>query len=172
MTLQEFFDLLGQHRVVVSFFFFLVPFTAWLSGYLAKGEGHRWPWRYLYAILIYLACIPGIFAAMLSVYFFLFERRSILQTDLLTQVLPVLSMIITLITIKKNVNLDNIPGFEKLSGLIWMISATLAIMWFVDRTRIYVISFLPFPVAVGIFIALLLLIRVGWARFFGSTKKE
>ena len=52
-----------------------------------------------------------------------------------------------------------------------MISATLAIMWFVDRTHIYVISYLPFPVALGIFLALLLLIRLGWARFFGSTKK-
>jgi hypothetical protein len=172
MTLQEFFDLLAQHRLYVAFFFVLIPFTAWLTGYFAKGEGHIWPWRYLYATLIYFASIPGIFAVMLSVYFFLFERRSILQTDLLTQVLPVLSMIITLVTIKKNVNLDNIPGFDKLSGLIWMIAATLAIMWFVDRTHIYVISYLPFPAALGIFLVLLLLIRLGWARFFGSTTKR
>jgi hypothetical protein len=171
MTLQELFDLLAQHRLYVACFFLLIPFTAWLTGYIAKGEGHLWPWRYVYATLIYLACIPGIFGLMLSVYFFLFERKSILQTDLLSQVLPVITMVITLVTIRKNVNLDDIPGFEKLSGLIWMIAATLSIMWFIDRTRIYVISYMPFPVAIGIFLALLLLIRLGWARFFGRASE-
>ncbi len=171
MTLQECFDLLGQNPAYVLFFFFMVPFTALLSGWLAKGEGHLSPWKYLYSMLIYLASVPGIFAVSLSIYFFLFERRSILDTNIYTQVLPILSMIFTLFIIRKNVSLDDIPGFDKLSGLILMISATLAIMWFVDRTHIYVISFLPFHVALLIFAGLLLLIRFGWTQFFGKTGK-
>ncbi len=170
MTLQALFDLLGQNPVYIIFFFFMLPFTALLAAWLAKGEGHLSPWKYLYSALIYLACVPGIFAVTLSIYFFLFERRSIMDTNVYTQILPIVSMVITLLLIRKNVSLDDVPGFDKLSGLILMIAATLAIMWFVDRTRIYVISFLPFHVALLIFVGLLLLIRFGWSRFFGPSK--
>lgn len=169
MTLQEFFDMLGENPVYVLFFFFMLPFTALLAGWLGKGEGHISPWKYLYSALIYLACVPGIFAVTLSIYFFLFERRSILDTNLYTQVLPIVSMVLTLFLIRKNVNLDRIPGFDKIGGLITMISATLAIMWFVDRTHIYAITFLPFHVVLLIFAGLLLLIRFGWSRFFGRS---
>ena len=172
MTLQEFFTLLGQNPAYVLFFFFMLPFTALLAGWLAKGEGHLSPWKYLYSTLIYLACVPGIFAVTLSIYFFLFERRSVMDTDIFTQVLPILSMVLTLLIIRKNVNLDRVPGFDKLSGLIIMISATLCIMWFVDRTRIYVITFLPFYVVLLIFAGLLLVIRFGWAQFFGKKQEQ
>ncbi len=171
MTLQELFDLLGRNPAYVIFFFVMLPFTALLSGWIAKGEGHLSPWKYLYATLIYLACVPGIFAVTLSIYFFLFERRSILDTNVYTQLLPVISMVLTLFIVRKNVNMDNVPGFDKLSGLIMMISATLAVMWFVDRTRIYVISFLPFHVALLIFAGLLLIIRFGWSKFFGKPQR-
>lgn len=172
MTLQEFFDLLGQNPAYVLFFYFMVPFTALLAGWIAKGEGHLSPWKYLYAVLIYLACVPGIFAVTLNIYFFLFERRSVLDANIYTQILPIISMIFTLFIVRKNVNLDRVPGFDKLSGLITMISATLAIMWFVDRTRIYAITFLPFPVVILLFAGLLLLIRYGWAGFFGKAARK
>ena len=32
-----------------------------------------WKWRYVYAGLVYLACIPGVFAITLNVYLFLFS---------------------------------------------------------------------------------------------------
>ncbi len=172
MTLQEFFDLLGQNPAYVLFFYFMLPFTALLAGWLAKGEGHLSPWKYLYSTLIYLACVPGIFAVTLSIYFFLFERRSILDTNIYTQILPIISMVLTLFIIRKNVNLDKVPGFDKLSGLIIMIAATLGIMWFVDRTRIYAITFLPFQVVFLIFAGLLLIIRFGWSQFFGRKQEQ
>ena len=105
---------------------------------MGKGEGHLTPWKYLYSALVYLVCVPGIFSVTLDVYMFLFEKRSILQTDIYTQILPILSMVITLFIIKRNVNLDAIPGFGKLSGLIMMITATLLIMWGLDRTHFWV----------------------------------
>ena len=78
-------------------------------------------------------------------------------------------MIATLMIIRRNVDFDAIPGFEKLSGLMTMISATLIIMWFVDRTHIVVFSYLRFEVVVLIFIGLLLVIRFGWSRFFSKS---
>lgn len=164
MTLQEFFDLLAAHDLWVIFFFAVIPVGAFLAGVLGKDEGHLPPWNYFYAGMIYLTSVPGIFAVTLSVYFFLFERRSILETDLYVQVLPVVSMVATLLLIRRNVDLDLVPGFDKLSGLIMMITAALAIMWFVDRTRIWAITFVRFEYVLLIFIGLLVVIRLGWSR--------
>lgn len=164
MTLREFFDLLGDNPAYLIFFFAMLPITALLAGLLGKNEGHLTPWKYLYSALVYLACVPGIFAVALSIYLFLFERRSIFDTDVYTQVLPIFAMILTLFIIRKNVDLDNIPGFGKLSGLVIMIITVLFFMWIIDKTRIFVFSYLPFQYVILIFIGLLIIFRVGWSR--------
>ncbi len=172
MTLQELFNLIAEQPAYIIFYFAIIPFAAFIAGLLSKGEGHLAPWKILYAILIYAVCIPGIFAITLDVYFFLFEKRSILDTDIYTQILPVISMVATLLIIRRNVDFDYIPGFDKISGLITMIAATLGIMWFIDRTHIYAISYLRFEVVVLIFFALLLIIRFGWSKIFRSPARS
>lgn len=171
MTLEELFQRIADNPSYIIFYFSIIPFAALLAGLLGKGEGHISPWKYLYAALIFLVSVPGIFSVTLSVYFFLFEKRAILQTDLYTQIIPIISMVVTLLTIRKNVNLDYIPGFDKISGLITMITATLAIMWFIDRTRIWVISIVRFEVVIGFFILLLIIIRFGWKKVLGGSSQ-
>jgi len=168
MTLEELFQQIAENPAYIIFYFSIIPFAAFLAGLLGKGEGHMSPWKYLYSALIFLVSIPGIFSVTLSVYFFLFEKRPIMQTDVFTQIIPVLSMVFTLLAIRKNVNLDYIPGFDKMSGLITMITASLAIMWFIDRTRIWVVSYVRFELVIGFFIVLLILIRFGWKRILGG----
>ncbi len=172
MTLQELFDLIAGHPAYILFYFAIIPFAGFMAGLLSKGEGHLAPWKFLYSILIYAVCIPGIFAVTLDVYFFLFEKRSILDTDVYTQILPVVSMVLTLLIIRQNADFDYIPGFDKLSGLMMMIAATLGIMWFVDRTHIYAITYLRFEVVLLIFFVLLLLIRFGWSKIFKSPSRS
>ena len=168
MTLKDFFDLIGDNPVWILVYFTMIPITAFLAGIFGKGEGHLTPWKQLYSTLIYMVAIPGIFAITLSIYFFLFERRSILDTDVYNQIVPVGSMLLTLLLIRKNVNMERIPGFGKVSGLMMMIFATLALMWGLDRTRIYVVAFtrMPFYYVLGIFAGLFLMVRFGWRRMF------
>ena len=78
MTLGEFFEMCGENPTLLLGFFMLVPFVALLALFFSGGQGHLSPWKYLYSVLIYLVAIPGIFAVTLSVYLFLFERRSCL----------------------------------------------------------------------------------------------
>ncbi|MDX1940364.1 MAG: hypothetical protein SFU99_07420 [Saprospiraceae bacterium] len=172
MTLQELFNLIAENPAYVIFYFTIIPIAAFMAGALSKGEAHLTPWNVLFSVLIYAVCIPGIFAVTLDVYFFLFEKRSIMNTDVYTQILPVVSMVITLLLIRRYVDFDYIPGFDKISGLITMIAATLGIMWFIDRTKIYAITFLRFEVVLLIFLALLLLIRFGWSKIFGSSARR
>ena len=48
-----------------------------------------------------------------------------------------------------------------------MIFGTISLMWFLDRTRIVVFSYLPFQYLLGIFAVLFVAIYLGWKRFFG-----
>jgi hypothetical protein len=166
MTLQEFFRLIAANPAYILFYFAILPVAALLANLLGKGEGNLSPWRYLYSILIYAVCVPGIFAVTLSIYFFLFEKRSILDTDIYIQILPIVSMVFTLLIIRQNADFDAIPGFDKISGLMMMIAATLGIMWFLDKTRIIAVTYLRFEMVLLIFAVLLLVIRFGWAKIF------
>ena len=172
MTLQEFFRLLGENPSYILIFFTLIPLTALLANFMGKGEGNMPPWTYLYSTLIYMVCIPGIFAFAVTAYRFLFDRASIMETDVLSQILPFFSMVATLLIIRQNVMFDSIPGFGKLSGLVMMIVATFAFMWFLDRTHIYVFTSLPFWQVILIFVGLFLVIKWGWSRFMTPQVSE
>lgn len=166
MTLGDFFIWISNHPIGVLTFFIGLPITAILAGIFGKNEGALSPWKYLYSILIYLAAIPGIFAVTLNVYLFLFEKQSIMDANLFTQVLPILFMFLTFYIVRRNVEFCDIPGFEKISGMVMAIFAIICFMWFLEKTHIFVISIIPFYYVIFIFIALLLLIRVGFKRFF------
>lgn len=162
MTLRDGFDYAHSNPAWFIFFFVMLPLVALLIGWISKDEGVMSPWKEIYGGLIYLSCVPGIFAITLNIYLFLFERQSIFDANLVLQVLPVISMIVTLQIIKHNVSLDNIPGFRKLSGLIMIIFFTISLMWIIDRTHIFAIAFLSFQAVIVIFIVLFLVVRYGW----------
>jgi len=104
MTLQEFFDLLSAHPEVIIFFFASLPLTAFLASVFGKGEGHLTPWKQLYCVLTFAAAIPGVFALILNIYLFLFEQQPIMETNIYTQILPILIMILTFWLIRRNIH--------------------------------------------------------------------
>lgn len=166
MNLREFIEWLGANPAPVFGFFLLMPLTALVASILGRNEGHLAPWKYLYSTLVYLACIPGVFSVALSVYLFLFEKRSIMEMDMYTQVLPVISMLLTLMLIRRNVQFQYIPGFDRISSMMMMIGSTFVVMWLLDRTRVYVFSYMPIQYLALVVIALLLVFRYGLGRMF------
>lgn len=165
MTLREFFDYLGAHPLTVVGFFLLIPLIALLAGWIGRGEGHLSPWRYLYSLLVYAVCIPGIFSITLSVYLFLFERGgSIMNLNLLTQVAPALSMILTLGIIRRNTPFESIPGFGKLSSLMMTIGAVFVLMYLLDRTHLIAFVSVPVQYLVLIVVGLLVVLRFGFKQ--------
>lgn len=164
MTLGDFFTLLDENSFYVVLYFTLIPITAFIAGFMGKNEGHLSPWKYLYSTLIYLVCVPGIFAVTLNVYKFLFERGSIFDLNIFTQVLPTISMIATLLLIRSSVSLDRIPGFGKLSGMATMILVLFTAMWFLEKTRIIIFSYMPIGYFFLLLIFLLIIFRYGWSK--------
>lgn len=164
MTLREFFDYLGEHPLLILAYFLIIPFTALLAGWLGKGEGHLSPWKYLYSLLVFGVCIPGIFSVALSVYQFLFDRGSIMNANVLLQILPILSMVFTLVVVRRNTPFESIPGFGKLSDLLTMIFVTFGLMYLLDRTRIFAFVNIPVHYLILIVLALLFLFRQAFKR--------
>lgn len=165
MTLKELFIYIGQHPDFILFYFLAIPLTALLAGIIGKNEGNLSPWKYLYAFLIYFVSIPGIFAVAINIYFFLFQRGDIMQADVYMQILPILVLLVTILLIRRNVDLKQIPGFKTLSGLWLMMFASMTLMFLLDKTRIYVFSYLPFQYLLLVFLVLFAVIYLGWRRF-------
>lgn len=87
-----------------------------------------------------------------------------MNANILVQIVPILSMILTLSIIQRSVPFDYIPGFDKISTLITMICAVLALMYLLDRTRLVVWVNLPVGYFVLILAALLFIVRWGTKR--------
>lgn len=166
MTLQEFFDVISLHPEIIGFYFVALPLTALLAGIFGRGEGHLSPWKYLYSLLVYLATVPGIFALTLNIYFFLFERRPVMETNIYTQILPIVVMLLTLWLIKRNVPFDLIPGFDKISGLIMVTFAILGAMWLLDRLHIFAITIMPFQYVIIFLVVVFIVVRFGMKKMF------
>lgn len=167
MTFRELFDYAAAQPGVVALFLLSVPALAFLLNRWAGTTAPEiWRWRYLYAGLVYAACIPGMFAVTLAVYLFLFERQSVWAMNLVVQVLPVLTMIATLMLVKRKLPFQYIPGFGRLSGFLTLIAALIGVLWFVDRLRLVAFTYVPFGYVVVGFVVLLLGIRFAWSRIF------
>lgn len=149
----------------VIFYFFAIPFAAFLSNILGKGEGQLNPWCSFYAALIYLSVIPGVFAILLNLYHILFENTSIYDVNIMVQLVPILSMFLSLYIIKKNVEFSQIPGFGKITAFASSIAAIMVLLFILDKARILIFSYIPFVILFLIVAGIYLLVRYGY-RFF------
>src|SRR5712672_2859018 len=108
MTTRDLIQWAGQHPVLLLLAFVAPPTLAWLAGRLhGKDQGKLPPWKYLYAVLVYLVCVPGMFAGVITAYTLFFRGENLLDANLLVYFLPIASMIATLVLIRKNVSFDD-----------------------------------------------------------------
>ena len=168
MTVQEFFNYVHDHSSAALCFYLGVPVLALLVSWVSAPRCGESPWKYFYSVLVYAACLPGIFAVTLDIYFFFWERRSLMDSEIMIQWMPVLSMICSLIIIRRYVSFESVPGFDKLSGLMTIIAVLLGMMWVLDRTHIYAFTFMPFGAVLFVFVGGVLLIRWSLARLMRS----
>jgi hypothetical protein len=140
VTTRDLIHQADQHPIALAAALAVPPVVAWLAGQLhVRGQGGAGPWKYLYSVLVYLACVPGMFAGVLTGYTLFFSRESLLDTSLLVYFLPIVSMIVTLVLIRKNVSFDEVPGFDRLSGLMVMVGCSFAIALAIQKTRILIL---------------------------------
>jgi hypothetical protein len=140
MTARELIHFADRHPFVLASAFVFAPLAAWLCGrWHGPGNGANSPWKYCYSVLIYLTCVPGMFAGVLTGYALFFTKENLLDVSVVVYLLPILSMIVTLALIRKNVSFEAVPGFDRLSGLLVMIACSFAIALAIQKTRIWLV---------------------------------
>ena len=166
MTLSQFFLSVSENPWPFALVFISMPLFAWLIGKIATGSRDVKFWGYVYSVLVYAACIPGIFAVTLNIYLFLFERQSVWQANIILQFLPIITMALTLMLIKNKIPFALIPGFGKLSGFLALIFCMIGVMWFFDRIHLVAFTYVPFSFILVGFLVTLLAIRFAWSKLF------
>ncbi len=139
MSINDLIEVAARHPLALLLSLGPLPVLAWVLGGMAGSEGERSPWKYLYSVLVYAACVPGIFAGVLTAYNLFFIRSNLLQVNVLVHGLPIVVMILTLVIIGKNVDTSRIPGFDRLSGLMLVIGISFAVALFIVKMRIWIL---------------------------------
>ena len=140
MTLRELLEIAGARPLILLAFFGAPPLAAILLRLVAAGDRViRSRWRYVYSAVVYMTTIPGLFAAVFVAYSLFFVRENLLDVNLLVYVLPILSMILTLGIIAASVDMDRLPGFDRLTGLMVMVAVSFLIAFLLERTRIWIV---------------------------------
>lgn len=139
MTIRDLTEQAGLHPWLLVGIFLTLPLVAWgLRLVHGPAGGAVAPWKYVYSILVYGACVPGLFAGVLTAYALFFRNENLLDANLLVYFLPILSMIVTLVFVHKNVGFEAVPGFDRLSGLIVTIVCSFGLALAIHKTRIFV----------------------------------
>ncbi len=156
MTTRQLLDALGHHPLVLVAIFVALPVLALAVSLFHKREAAgESPWKFIYSTLVYLACIAGVPAVIVIAYMLFFTHDSLLDVGLVI-FLPIISMIATLVLIRRTVNFDLLPGFDRLWGLMVMIGVAFTLALAIEKTRIflffggsivYLFAFIAFAVA-------------------------
>lgn len=169
MTLREAVEATAAYPAVVLAVFTLLPLIPVAAGFIhERGAGRFSPWKYVYAAVVFLCCIPGIFAAVLTGYALFFTRENLLDVNALVYFLPIVSMILTLFLVGRNVSFDHIPGFDRLSGLIVLIAITFILALGISKTRVWLFFGSSFLTLLILIIVLFALLRWGAHALFRS----
>ena len=174
MTLTELFSYASQKPYIYGVLGVLIgaPVLALILPLIhGKRRGEETPFRHIYSAIIYLVCIPGIMAGVMTAYMLFISRQDLMAVNALTSILPIVSMIATLMFIGNKVRLDQIPGFERLSGLITVLVVTFVLVLLIEKTRIWVVFFGSIGWLIALVVGLFVLLRWGGGRMFGGDKE-
>ena len=162
MTLQGLFELVAQDTLAVLSYFFALPLFTLGMRKLSRGRGHGYPWKYVYTTLVYFACVPGTFSITLMVYSMFMAVESVVELNPLVYFVPPISMAITLLLIRREVNLKQLPGFVHLAVLLGEIALSLVIVLLLQHSDWWAWVVEDFWSLVTTFVIAFFVIRLIW----------
>ena len=140
MSINDLMNSSAAYNNIILIFCLAIPILALSVNLISGKSGTDNPWKYIYSVLIYLTAVPGIFCFVIIGYTALFLRQNLLMLNIVTNYIPFISMIFTLVIIRKNVSFAEIPGFKRLAGLMLIIGMTFVSVIIIDKMRLFVIS--------------------------------
>lgn len=174
MTGRDLVALAGSNPLVLAGVLGAPPLIALVLGFVHKrGNGGNAPWKLVYSVVVYATCVPGMLSAVLTAYTLFFSRENLMDQNVLVYLAPIVSMVATLMLVRKNVSFDAIPGFDRIWGLMTMIGMTFVIVLAIEKTRIFVVSVLPIGALIGICVFVFALVKWGaYMAFRGAHEPK
>lgn len=140
MTVRELIQWLGKHPSSLWLFLSLLPAAALLLPLLhGKNRGNFAPWSYGYSLITYLTCLPGMLACIVVGYSLFFSRDNLLDANALVYFGPPTSMTVTLMIMAKQIKFEELPGFDRLSGLLILMGGSFAIVLLISKLFVGVV---------------------------------
>jgi hypothetical protein len=171
VTARDLIELAGRQPLALLGAALLPPIACLLLSFIHGREpGAARAYRHVYAVLVYLACVPGVGAAVLTAYTLFFTRESLLDKDLLVYVAPVASMVVTLLLIRRSISFDAVPGFDRLSGLIVLIAVSFGILLAIRKTFIGILFGVSLPALLVVGAAVFGLLKWGARALSGGRR--
>ncbi len=169
MTINDLLRVAAEHSWLVLAYFAAPPLLTFGTGRLhtTPREGARNPYGAIYCVLIYLVSVPGALAAVLTGYGLLFLRADLRFVPIVVYFLPIASMLATWALMRRQVDLDDVPGFGRLSALLLLLAICFAVAFVLNRLFFGVLflgSFWGLLVVAALAFALF---RAGWRRLVG-----
>lgn len=172
MSIQELIARIGEIDIRILLAIYLSPpLLVWLlSRCHRRGDGGYPPWRFFYSFLVYLVCIPGIFAAVLTAYSLFFIRQNLLQVNFVVYFLPLICMVATLILVGKQARWRELPGVDRLYALMIILGISMGMALFIQKTRVWI--FFGGSFSALIVIALVCFALLKWASYMLFRSKD
>lgn len=169
MTLREGITWLGQHPQYLLIALLGLPLLGFLMNLIPRSQRDKGLSPWIYSLLTHLACLPGTMAAVLLAYSLFFTHENLLDVNLLVYFGPLASMLLTLAILGRQVRFQDLPGFDRLAGLITLIAISFGLVLMIRKLFIGIFF-------VGSFVHLLLLGVVIYAllqwAWFSLTRRR
>jgi len=166
MTLGELYTKIENFEIPIIIYSVAIVLIAVVLGFISnKGKNKISPWKYIYSVVIYAITVPGILQFIITGYLLFIEKKSLMDINLAVYIVPILSMVITLLIISKNANLRTIPGFDRLSGLMIMIGMSIILAIIISKTNIWLFFGGSMFMFFGLMIIIFILIKLGAKKF-------
>ncbi len=164
MTISDLIKIAGENPTPVVVYMLIIPLVSLLGYIWFSGKQVSQPGSYVFSALTHAAAVPGILAIILTAYGLLIKRSDFLEVNVIVYFLPIISMIVTFVLIHKTIPMQQVPGFDRIGGLMMMIAATFFIIFILQKIFIGVFFFGSMQMFFGLFLVLFVLIKIGWDR--------
>lgn len=173
MSIQAIIDFLSAYSLLIVIMFIAIPLIAFAFGE-AVGEENapKSPYKYIYSMLVYLSSVPGIFSVVLCLYGLFILKVNLLEVNLIIYFVPLVSMIATIILIKRVVALDDVPGFDRLYGLFVVLGVSFTIALMILQTRIFIFFGSSISKLIIFIVILFLFMSWGMTKLTGKKSPE
>lgn len=153
MTVRDLIEAGATHPGMLEGALVSIPGAAFLLGKAhAPGAGGQDPWRRAYSVLVYSATVPGMFSAALVAYSLFVTHENLLDVSIPVYFAPIVQMVVSLVVMSRNVDFEEVPGFDKIWGLLGVLAVTFTAVLFIQQTRIILLfhgSFLALAAFAG-----------------------